>query len=154
MKKKDYNIIELMAIVAAREIEDRAIIYIGTGIPMLASSLAQNMHAPNIVPVFEAGGIAPKMPTLPLSVGCSRTTYRAIRTCDMPEIFEMAQLGIAHYAFLGGAQIDKYGNLNSTVKGKYKYTEGSMAWKWRGQCLRITLLEDNDHHEPREEKVR
>ena len=128
MNRKDYNIIELMAIVAAREIEDRAIIYIGTGIPMLAASLAQHMHAPNIVPVFEAGGIAPQMPTLPLSVGCSRTTYRAIRTCDMPEIFEMAQLGIAHYAFLGAAQIDQYGNLNSTVKGEYK----SPKVRWPG----------------------
>ncbi len=120
MEKQDYNTIELMAIVAAREIEDRAIIYIGTGIPMLAASLAQHTHAPNIVPVFEAGGVAPQMPTLPTSVGCSRTTYKAIRTCDMPEIFEMAQLGIAHYAFLGGAQVDQYGNLNSTVKGRYE----------------------------------
>lgn len=120
MGKKDYNTFELMAIVASREIEDRAIIYIGTGIPMLAASLAQHMHSPNIVPVFEAGGVAPQMPTLPTSVGCSRTTYRAIRTCDMPEIFEMAQLGIAHYAFLGGAQVDQYGNINSTVKGRYE----------------------------------
>jgi len=141
MENKRYNIIELMAIVAAREIEDRAVIYIGTGIPMLAASLAQNMHAPNIVPVFEAGGVAPRMPTLPLSVGCSRTTYRAIRTCDMPEIFEMAQLGIAHYAFLGGAQVDQYGNLNATVKGPYENPEvrwpgsgganafGSLCWR-------------------------
>ena len=141
MKKAGYNLIELMAILAAREIEDRAVIYIGTGIPMLAASLAQNMHASNIMPVFEAGGVAPQMPTLPLSVGCSRTTYRAIRTCDMPEIFEMAQLGIAHYAFLGGAQIDQYGNLNSTVKGKYEHPDvrwpgsgganafGSLCWR-------------------------
>jgi glutaconate CoA-transferase subunit B len=141
MEEKDYNIFELMAIVAAREIEDRAVIYIGTGIPMLAASLAQNMHAPNIVPVFEAGGVAPQMPTLPLSVGCSRTTFRAIRTCDMPEIFEMAQLGIAHYAFLGGAQVDQYGNLNSTVKGPYEKPDvrwpgsgganafGSLCWR-------------------------
>ena len=141
MQSKDYNVFELMAVVAAREIEDGAFIYIGTGIPMLAASLAQNMHAPNIVPVFEAGGIAPQMPTLPLSVGCSRTTYRAIRTCDMPEVFEMAQLGIAHYAFLGGAQVDKYGNLNATVKGQYNAPDvrwpgsgganafGSLCWR-------------------------
>jgi len=130
MKERDYNIIELMAIIAAREIEDHAVIYIGTGIPMLAASLAQHMHAPNIVPVFEAGGIAPQMPTLPTSVGCSRTTYRAIRTCDMPEIFEMAQLGIAHYAFLGGAQVDQYGNINSTVKGRYEAP--SVRWPGSG----------------------
>ncbi len=141
MGNQDYNIIELMAIVASREIEDRAIIYIGTGIPMLAASLAQHMHAPNIVPVFEAGGIAPQMPTLPTSVGCSRTTYKAIRTCDMPEIFEMAQLGIAHYGFLGAAQVDQYGNLNSTVKGQYHVPKirwpgsgganafGSLCWR-------------------------
>jgi glutaconate CoA-transferase subunit B len=141
MEKKPYNLFELMASVAAREIEDRAVIYIGTGIPMLAASLAQNMHAPNIVPVFEAGGVAPQMPTLPLSVGCSRTTYRAIRSCDMPEIFEMAQLGVAHYAFLGGAQVDQYGNLNSTVKGTYERPQvrwpgsgganafGSLCWR-------------------------
>ena len=130
MREKDYNIIELMAIVAAREIEDRAVIYISKGIQMLDGSLGQHMHAPNIVPVFEAGGIAPQMPTLPTSVGCSRTTYRAIRTCDMPEIFEMAQLGIAHYAFLGGAQVDQYGNINSTVKGRYEAP--SVRWPGSG----------------------
>ena len=141
MKNKNYNIIELMAIVAAREIEDQAVFILGPGIPMLAASLPQNMHAPNIVPIFEAGGIAPQMPTLPTSVGCSRTTYRAIRTCDMPEIFEMAQLGIAHYGFLGGAQVDQYGNLNSTVKGEYNAPKvrwpgsgganafGSLCWR-------------------------
>lgn len=115
----DYNEMELMTIVASRDIEDEKIIYVGTGIPMLVTSLAQKTRNLKITSIFEVGGIGPEMPTLPLSVACSRTTWRALRTADSSEAFEIAQSGFADYAFLGGAQIDKYGNLNSTVLGDY-----------------------------------
>lgn len=114
-----YNLYELMVVVAARHLENNSIVFTGTGIPMLAVALAQKTHAPDIIPIYEAGGIAPQMPTLPLSVGCSRTTHRTIKTADMPEVMETLQKGLVAYAFLGGAQIDKYGNLNSTVLGSY-----------------------------------
>ena len=116
---EEYNAMELMTIAASRDIEDRKIIYVGTGIPMLVTSLAQKTRNLKITPIFEVGGIGPEMPTLPLSVACSRTTWRALRSADSSEAFEIAQAGFADYAFLGGAQIDKYGNLNSTVLGDY-----------------------------------
>ncbi len=116
---EEYNAMELMTIVASRDIEDNKIIYVGTGIPMLVTSLAQKTRNLKITSIFEVGGIGPEMPTLPLSVACSRTTWRALRAADSSEAFEIAQSGYADYAFLGGAQIDKYGNLNSTVLGDY-----------------------------------
>ena len=138
---EEYNEMELMAIVASRDIEDKKIIYVGTGIPMLVTSLGQKTRNLEITPIFEVGGIGPQMPTLPLSVACSRTTWKALRSADSAEAFEIAQSGFADYAFLGGAQIDKYGNLNSTVLGdhhapKVRFpgsgganTFASFAWK-------------------------
>ena len=69
---------------------------------------------------FEAGGLAPMLPAMPISVGDSRTTYRALMATSMCDIMESCQRGVMDYAFLGGAQIDAYGNLNSTVIGDYK----------------------------------
>lgn len=142
MEKKPYNSIELMASVASRYIEDGRLIFAGTGIPMLAASLAQKIHCPNLVLVYEAGGISPEASMLPLSVADSRTTYRAICSASMPEAFEMLQKGVVTYAFLGGAQIDRYGNLNSTMIGDdYLHPKtrlpgsgganelGSLSWK-------------------------
>jgi glutaconate CoA-transferase subunit B len=138
---EEYNVMELMTILASRDIEDKKIIYVGTGIPMLVTSLAQKSRNLKITPIFEVGGIGPEMPTLPLSVACSRTTWRALRCADSAEAFEIAQAGFADYAFLGGAQIDKYGNLNSTVLGDYHAPKvrfpgsgganafASLAWK-------------------------
>jgi glutaconate CoA-transferase subunit B len=117
MEKNKYNHIELMASVASRYLEDGKLIFAGTGIPMLAASLAQKLHSPNLVLVYEAGGISPAASMLPLSVADSRTTYRAISCASMPEAMEMMQKGLVTYAFLGGAQIDQYGNLNSTMIG-------------------------------------
>lgn len=140
--KADYNPIELMAVIASRYLEDGKTIFAGTGIPMLAASLAQKIHAPRLILIFEAGGISPKASMLPLSVADSRTTYRALCCASMPEAMEMTQNGVVSYAFLGGAQIDMYGNLNSTIIGSDYYNPdvrlpgsgganelGSLAWK-------------------------
>lgn len=140
-KESQYNPIELMTIVASRYLENGKIIFAGTGIPMLAASLAQKIHAPDLVLVFEAGGISPKASMLPLSVADSRTTYGAVRCASMTEAMEMMQSGLVTYSFLGGAQIDRYGNLNSTMLGDYYDPEtrlpgsgganelASLAWK-------------------------
>jgi glutaconate CoA-transferase subunit B len=79
--------------------------------------LAQRTHAPNLVIFFEAGGIAPQLPTMPVSVGDSRTFYRGVMASSMAEVMQFAQRGLIDYTFLGGAQIDAYGNLNSTLIG-------------------------------------
>ncbi|MEO0102783.1 MAG: CoA-transferase [candidate division WOR-3 bacterium] len=114
-----YSETELLICVAARLMEDRKTAFIGTGIPMLAASLAKKIYAPNLVAVFEFGGIGPSLEKLPLGVGDSRTFHRAIAAMGICDIMETAQRGFIEYGFLGGAQIDMYGNLNSTVIGPY-----------------------------------
>ena len=98
---------------------DRTIAFIGTGIPMLAASLAQKLHAPDLVAIFEFGGTGAILDTLPLAVGEQNTFNRAIAASGICDIIETAQRGFIEYGFLGGAQIDQYGNLNSTVIGEY-----------------------------------
>jgi len=115
----DYNSMELMICVAARLLEDGSTAAVGTGAPAAAAVLAQKTHAPNLLIVFEAGGMAPLMPSMPVSVGDSRACYRALMATSMNDIMETCQRGMIDYTFLGGAQIDPYGNLNSTVIGDY-----------------------------------
>lgn len=112
-----YNSMELMITIAARNLEDGAVVVVGTGVPCAAAMLAQLTKSPNLTILFEAGGIAPQLPTMPISVGDSRTTHKGLKATSMAEIMELCQAGIVDYCFLGGAQIDKYGNLNSTMIG-------------------------------------
>ena len=108
---------ELMITIAARNLEDGAMVVVGTGVPCAAAMLAQMTQSPNLTILFEAGGIAPLLPTMPISVGDSRTTHKGLKATSMAEIMELCQAGIVDYCFLGGAQIDRYGNLNSTMIG-------------------------------------
>lgn len=114
---KPYNTTEFMICAASRFLEDGKTVVVGTGLPMLASMLAQKTHAPNLLLMFEAGGIAPLLPALPMSVGDSRTFHKALVATSMPDIMETCARGMVDYAFLGGAQIDRFGNLNSTMIG-------------------------------------
>ncbi|NVM38150.1 MAG: 3-oxoacid CoA-transferase [Candidatus Lokiarchaeota archaeon] len=153
MTAENYSLRELMAIVAARQLLDGKAVAVGTGLPLVAAMLAQLTHAPNLVIFFEAGGIAPKLPTLPLSVGDSRTIHKALCTTTLIDIMDSMRRGFIDYAFLGGAQIDRYGNLNSTMIGddyekpKVRFPGsggandfGSLAWE--------TLI-IMDRHSPR-----
>jgi glutaconate CoA-transferase subunit B len=112
-----YTPMELMICCAARSLEDGSTVAVGTGIPCAAAMLAQRTHAPKLVILFEAGGVAPRLPTMPISVGDSRTFYRGLMATSMADIMEACQRGMVDYTFLGGAQIDAYGNLNSTMIG-------------------------------------
>jgi glutaconate CoA-transferase subunit B len=112
---------ELMITVAARYLEDGATVVVGTGAPCAAAMLAQRLHAPNLMIMFEAGGIGPLLPTMPISVGDSRTFHRAVAASSMTDIMSMCQRGMVDYCFLGGAQVDPYGNLNSTLIGSYDH---------------------------------
>jgi glutaconate CoA-transferase subunit B len=118
MSENPYNPTELLICSASRLMEDHSTAFIGTGIPMLAASLAQKMHAPNLVAVFEFGGTGAIMDELPLAVGERRSFHRAVSASGLADIMETAQRGFIEYGFLGGAQIDPYGNLNSTVIGE------------------------------------
>jgi len=113
----DYNAMELMICAAARLLEDGSTVEVGTGGPCAAAMLAQKTCSPNLGIYFEAGGAAPILPTMPVSVGDSRTFHRAVMATSMCEIMAACQRGMIDYTFLGGAQIDPYGNLNSTLIG-------------------------------------
>lgn len=116
---QEYSPSELLICLASRVMEDGTTAFIGTGIPMLAASLAQTMQAPNLVPVFEFGGTGAILEKLPLAVGDMRTYNKGIAASGICDIMETSQRGFIEYGFLGGAQIDKYGNLNSTVIGNH-----------------------------------
>jgi glutaconate CoA-transferase, subunit B len=116
-----YNPTELLICTAARLMTDNTTAFIGTGIPMLAASLAQRMHAPNLVTVFEFGGTGAILDELPLAVGGECTFHRALSATGICDVVETAQRGFIEYGFLGGAQIDPYGNLNSTVIGDHDH---------------------------------
>src|SRR5438105_12218884 len=113
----NYNSMELMTFCAARLLEDGCTVAVGTGVPCATAMLAQRTCAPRLAIVFEAGGIAPQLPTMPISVGDSRTFYRALMATSMADVMETCQRGLMDYTFLSGAQIDAYGNLNSTQIG-------------------------------------
>ena len=119
MSAQEYNPNELLICTASRLMPDNTTAFIGTGIPMLAASLAQKMHAPNLVAIFEFGGTGAILEDLPLAVGERRTFHRAVAASGILDIVETAQRGFVEYGFLGGAQIDPYGNLNSTVIGEH-----------------------------------
>jgi glutaconate CoA-transferase subunit B len=117
MSESTYNSTELLICIASRQMPDRVTAFIGTGIPMLAASLAQRMHAPDLVAIFEFGGTGAQLKKLPRAVGESRTFYRAVVASGICDIMETAARGFVDYGFLGGAQVDPYGNLNSTIIG-------------------------------------
>src|SRR3954447_20876453 len=148
--KMIYNAMELMICCAARLLEDGRTVAVGTGAPCAAAMLAQRTTAPNLVICFEAGGVAPQLPTMPISVGDSRTFYRAAMATSMADIMETCQRGMIDYTFLGGAQIDAYGNLNSTMIGrdyarpKVRFPGSGGANDLASLCWRILVVTNHD----------
>lgn len=108
---------ELMICAAARQLADGTTVAVGTGLPCAAAMLAQKTHAPNLIVCFEAGGIAPRLPTMPVSVGDSTTFHQALMATSMADVMQFCQRGMIDATFLSGAQIDPFGNLNSTLLG-------------------------------------
>ena len=145
----EYNTMELMIVAAARNLENGKTVGVGTGAPCAAAMLAQKTHAPDLVIMFEAGGISPQLPTMPISVGDSRTFYRAVMASGMCDIMETCQRGMVDYTFLGGAQIDMYGNLNSTVIGDWKkpkvrFPGSGGANDFASLCWKIMVITPQD----------
>jgi glutaconate CoA-transferase subunit B len=116
----EYNAMELMITVAARTLVNGTSVVVGTGAPCAAAMLAQHTHAPDLVIMFEAGGLAPQLRSAPLSVGDSRTFYHGVQATSMNTVMDACSRGCIDYTFLGGAQIDPYGNLNSTCIGDWQ----------------------------------
>lgn len=145
-----YNAMELMICCAARALEDGRTAAVGTGVPCAAAMLAQRTASPNLVILFEAGGVAPQLPTMPISVGDSRTFYRGVMATSMADIMETCQRGMIDYTFLGGAQIDAYGNLNSTMVGtdyakpKVRFPGSGGANDLASLCWRTMVVTNHD----------
>ena len=119
--EEGYSLSELMVVEASRHISDGDVVMVGTGMPMVASLLALKSHAPNMCYVVETGPIAPEVIPTPTSVSDARVMYRAVRLGSLLETLGgVLHRGLADVAFLGGAQVDQYANVNSTVIGDYR----------------------------------
>lgn len=111
---------EMMTIAAARALKNEDVVFVGIGMPSAASNLARLTHAPNITLIYESGTLATKPSALPLSIGDGELCETALTTVSVPEMFRYwLQGGRITVGFLGGAQIDRFANLNTTVVGPY-----------------------------------
>jgi glutaconate CoA-transferase subunit B len=118
----DYSPQEVIAVSASRLLGDRKVVFAGVGMPLLASVLARGLHAPHLTIVLEGGIIGPEIQPgeLPISTNEMRAAHRAMMLTDIIDIFLYAQRGFFDYGFLGTAQIDRFGNVNTSVIGDYK----------------------------------
>ena len=116
---EEYGLADLLCCAASREVQDNEIVFAGTGLPMVAIMLAQKTHAPNLKLIFEAGTLDGRPPELPTSVGDARCEMGASRSSGLYDAFSIAQRGYVDLGFLGGAELDEYGNVNTTVIGDY-----------------------------------
>ena len=116
----DYTPTEMMTIVAARALKPTDICFVGIGAPSAACNLARLTHAPDITLIYESGTLETKPEVLPLSIGDGELCDTALTTVSVPEMFRYwLQGGRITVGFLGGAQIDRFANLNTTVIGDY-----------------------------------
>lgn len=116
----DYSPNEQMIVRAARELRDGDVVFVGIGLPNLACNLAMRTHAPNLKLIYESGAIGARPERLPVSIGDPCLVAGALSVCSLPEVFlYYLQGGRIDVGFLGGAQIDRFGNLNTTVIGDY-----------------------------------
>jgi glutaconate CoA-transferase subunit B len=146
-KEAKYSAAELMTINAARLLRDGDVVFVGVGLPNLACNLARRTHAPSLVMIYEAGVIGAQPARLPLSIGDPTLVSGALSVCSMYEIFTLyLQRGNIDVGFLGGAQIDRFGNINATVIGDYQQPKvrlpgsgGSMEIAaWANRCYIMT----------------
>jgi glutaconate CoA-transferase, subunit B len=116
----NYTRTEMMTVAAARALRNDDVCFVGIGLPSAASNLARLTHAPGITLIYESGTIATKPQVLPLSIGDGELCETALTTVSVPEMFRYwLQGGRITVGFLGGAQIDRFANLNTTVVGPY-----------------------------------
>ena len=116
MVETSYNPKELMVVNASRLLRDYDVVFVGVGIPNLACNLARRTHAPNLQMIYEAGVIGAQPSRLPLSIGDPSLVTGSTSVCSMYDVFTLyLQRGNVDVGFLGGAQIDQFGNINTTV---------------------------------------
>lgn len=147
MTKLTYSSAELMIINSARLLRDGDVVFVGVGQPNLACNLAKRTHAPNLVMIYEAGVIGAEPARLPLSIGDPTLVSGALSVVSMYDIFtNYLQRGNVDVGFMGGAQIDKYGNINATVIGDYAHPKVRLPGSggsqeiaaWANRCYIMT----------------
>lgn len=118
-ERANYTASELLAVMSARLLTDGQIVFAGVGIPLLAATLAQRLHAPGLTILFEGGVVGPFVVPgeLPPSTNEQRCTRRANMVLPITDVLLLLQRGYVDVGFMGGAQIDRYGNLNSSYIG-------------------------------------
>ena len=117
-----YTADEMMTVTAARLLRNGAVCFVGIGLPSAACNLARMTHAPDLVLIYESGTVGTRPTVLPLSIGDGELAETAAAVIPLPEIFtHYLQRGRVDVGFLGAAQIDLHGNLNSTVIGDYRH---------------------------------
>jgi len=143
----EYSSAELMIINAARLLRDGDVVFVGVGQPNLACNLAKRTHAPNLVMIYEAGVIGAEPARLPLSIGDPTLVSGSLSVVSMYDIFSnYLQRGNVDVGFMGGAQIDKYGNINATVIGSYEHPKVRLPGSggsqeiaaWANRCYIMT----------------
>jgi glutaconate CoA-transferase subunit B len=113
---------EMMVTVAARELRDGEVVFVGIGLPNVACNLARATHAPNLVLIYESGAVGAVPERIPVSIGDPALVTGSLMVSSMADVFQlMLQNGRIDVGFLGGAQIDRYGNINTTVIGSYEH---------------------------------
>jgi glutaconate CoA-transferase, subunit B len=118
----NYTPAEMMTVVAARELRDGEVVFVGIGLPNLACNLARATHAPNLVLIYESGAVGAVPERIPVSIGDPALVTGSLMVCSMADVFQsLLQNGRIEVGFLGGAQIDRYGNINTTVVGTYDH---------------------------------
>jgi len=143
----DYSSDELMIVNAARLLKDGDVVFVGVGQPNLACNLAKRAHAPNLTMIYEAGVIGAEPARLPLSIGDPTLVSGALSVVSMYDIFaNYLQRGNVDVGFMGGAQIDKFGNVNATVIGEYAHPKVRLPGSggsqeiaaWANRCYIMT----------------
>ena len=150
----DFTAAEFMIAQTARLMEDGRTVFIGYGMPQIAAILAQRLHAPDMVQVYEFGAIGaqPETPFVRFTMGGPRNCYRSLAWTTMNTIFAGAQLGLVDLGVLGATQVDRYGNVNSTILGedfshpKKRFPGAGGANEVLSYCWRTIVIV---MHEPR-----
>jgi glutaconate CoA-transferase subunit B len=149
----NYTTAELVAVMASRELEDKKTVFVGAGLPLISAAIAQQTHAPGLSIIFEGGAVAPMIhqTLIPYSTNETRATRRSLMVSSPMDLFNLQQRGYIDYGFLGGAQIDKYGNINTSVIGDFEHPKvrlpGSGGANDIASCCTQTIIAT--HHEKR-----
>jgi glutaconate CoA-transferase subunit B len=141
----DYTASELMAVAGARELQDRQVVAVGLGLPVVASFLAKQTHAPNMTMLFELGVINPQPIHCGVGLADPRVWYRAEVLSSFVDILgTILHKGRVDVGFLGGLEVDQYGNLNTTLlgdpKGKFRHFVGSGGANDIASCAQRTII--------------